>query len=312
MLYIRAIIILLLLLFKTSIAIAQECQNRGALASNYCDNNHDLTADQPQNHAEWVNPKTLILSFAPFEKYIQPSTIFTPLISHLESCLQRRVIFYPMQSNEAELAAMRSGRVHIAAYSTGSIVAAVNQVGAVPFVTHGNDQGIVGANLIVIVRKDSPYQQLADLKNRRVIHSSPTSLTGHLGALALFPKEGLYPGMDYPIIFSGKHDLSIQGVKSGDYDAATTTTEIFYRMIQHKEIETDDFRILYQSQTFPSAAFTYAHNLDPHLKKEIRECFINYQFKETSKQLFPQAQYFIPVDYKKDWAEIRHILDAAQ
>ncbi|UNM96144.1 phosphate/phosphite/phosphonate ABC transporter substrate-binding protein [Ignatzschineria rhizosphaerae] len=291
-----------------SVAIGAECLYRGELANSYCDNNQDFLADTPDDPNLWVDPQTLIISFAPFGDYVATGTLFNPLLTYLESCLERRVIFYPMQSNEAEIAAMRSGRLHIAGFSTGSTVAAVNQAGAIPFATHGNHLGFVGAHLIVIVRSDSPYYKLSDLKNRRVIHSNATSLTGHLGALALFPKEGLMPGVDYPIIFSGKHDRSIQSVKSGDYDAATTTTEILERMIQYREVDKDDFRIIYQSQKFPSAALAYSYNLNPALQTNLRTCFFNYQFSPEMKQNFTGGEYFVPVDYQKDWAEIRQIL----
>lgn len=310
----RTMIISLLFFIGTSIAgslivVADECLYRGDLSNNYCDNNQDLLADTPEDPALWVDPQTLIVSFAPFGDYVATGALFNPLLNHLEHCLQRRVIFYPMQSSEAEIAAMRSGRLHVAGFSTGSTVAAVNQAGAVPFATHGNHLGFVGAHLIVIVRSDSAYYKLSDLKNRRIIHSNATSLTGHLGALALFPKEGLTPGIDYPIRFSGKHDRSIQSVKSGDYDAATTTTEILNRMIHYQEVEQDDFRIIYQSQKFPSAALAYAYNLKPQLQENLRACFFNYQFSPEMKENFIGGEYFVPISYQQDWAEIRGILE---
>ena len=41
-----------------------------------------------------------------------------------------------------------------------------------------------------------------------------------MAPLALFPPQGLTPDKDYKILFSGKHDSSVMGVNSGDYDAA--------------------------------------------------------------------------------------------
>jgi len=305
--FIRISIALSLLVFGHHFANGATC-DRGTLSEPYCDRDYDLIADLPKDSSQWIDPKTLIISFAPFEDYITTANIFNPFIDYLETCLQRRVIFYPMQSNEAEIAAMRAGRIHLAGFSTGSLISAVNNAGAVPFATQANEQGLVGANLIVIVRSDSNYHTLSDLKNRRVAHSNPTSLTGHLGALALFPAEGLIPGVDYTIRFSGKHDQSILGVKSGDYDAATTTTEILNRMIQYQEVDADDFKIIYQSQTFPSAAFSYAHNLAPSLTENIKSCFFAYQFPEAMQQGFKGSLFFSPINYQQDWQDIHQIL----
>lgn len=257
-------------------------------------------------------PAPLILSFPPFEEYIDTDKAFNPFIGYLESCLEKKVIFYPMRSNEAEIAAMKSGRLHIAGFSTGSTVTAVNQAGAVPFATQGNDAGFVGGKLIVIVRKDSPYQQLSDLKQKRVAHSSATSLTGHLAPLALFPKEGLIPQQDYQILFSGTHDQSILGVLSGDYDAATTTTEVFTIMIKHQEIAAQDFRIIYESKTFPSAAFSYASTLAPDLQLQIKQCFFSYEFPEEMQKVSGNSTRFVPINYQQDWADIRKILDSTK
>lgn len=294
--YFRTPFIISLLLLGMSFAFAE---------------NHNIVNITPKSSPQ-NSPSPLILSFAPFEEYIDTDKIFDPFITYLESCLNRRVIFYPMQSNDAEIAAMRSGRLHIAGFSTGSTVTAVNQAGAIPFATQGNEEGFVGANLIVLVRKDSPYQQLSDLKQKRVAHSSRTSLTGHLAPLAFFPKEGLTPQKDYRIFFAGKHDQSILGVLSGDYDAATTTTEIFNRMVEHQEIDPADFRIIYKSQTFPSAAFTYSPTLAPELQQNIKQCFLNYSLPEEMRKGFGNSDRFVPVDYEQDWAHIREILEVSK
>ena len=82
---------------------------------------------------------------------------------------------------------MRSGRLHVAGFSTGPTGFAVNLAGAVPFAAKGSEKGPHGYHLISIVRTDSPYQKLADLKGKRVAHTSPSSNSGHLAPLVLYP-----------------------------------------------------------------------------------------------------------------------------
>jgi len=52
-------------------------------------------------------------------------------------------------------------------FSPGPVNYAVNLAGAGPFAIRGNEQGPVGMYLKMIVRKDSPYQKLQDLKGKR-------------------------------------------------------------------------------------------------------------------------------------------------
>ncbi|MCH3689019.1 PhnD/SsuA/transferrin family substrate-binding protein, partial [Campylobacter lari] len=80
------------------------------------------------------------------------------------------------------------GRLHVGGFSTGPTAFAVNIAGAVPFAVKGYAEGFQGYNLIVIVKKDSPYQKLTDLKGKKLAHTAPSSNSGHMAPVALFPK----------------------------------------------------------------------------------------------------------------------------
>ena len=71
--------------------------------------------------------------------------------THLAKCLDKKVVFYQVQNNAAEIEAMRSGRLHVGGFSTGPTAFAVNLAGAMPFAVKGNAKEFQGYNLIVIV-----------------------------------------------------------------------------------------------------------------------------------------------------------------
>jgi len=205
---------------------------------------------------------------------------------------------------------MRSGRLHVGGFSTGPTAFAVNIAGAVPFAVKGYEKEFQGYNLIVVVKKDSPYQKLADLKGKKFAHTSPSSNSGHMAPMALFPKEGLSPGKDYNILFSGKHDQSVLGVRSGDYDGAAVASDVFYRMATRGQIKEDDFRVIYKSAKFPTSSFAYAHDLEPKFRDQMLKCFYDYRFTEEMKKAFDGADRFFPVSYQKDWAIVRQVAEA--
>jgi phosphonate transport system substrate-binding protein len=95
----------------------------------------------------------------------------------------------------------------------------VNLAGRVPFAVKGTREEFQGYNLIVVVKASSPYQKLSDLKGKKVAHTSPSSNSGHLAPMSLFPAQGSRPTRTTRSSFSGKHDQSVMGVNSGDYDA---------------------------------------------------------------------------------------------
>ena len=298
---------LLFLLIGTTTATASICENHGNLASRYCDNDIDLVADTPSNPQDWVDPDPIIMSTTPNEDALSYSKELKDLYKYLESCLDRQVIFYPLQSSEAEIDAMKNGRIHIASFSSGSTIAAVNAAGAVPFAIKGNAEGPINTSMLVLVRKDSPIEKPSDLKNRRVAHVNTTSNTGHFAAIAFLPGEGVIPYIDYQVYFTGKHNRSIMGVKSGDYDAAIIASEVLDRMISRKEISQDDFKIIYQQGPLPSAAYSYAHNLTPKLQEDIKRCFYSFEFSPKMSQAFLGADRFSPITYKEDFKVVRQL-----
>ena len=286
---------------------ADACKNRGELDSMYCDDNADMVADVPADPKKWKNPSTIVFTYTPVEDPAVYENVFKPFTTHLAACLNKKVVFYQVQSNAAEIEAMRSGRLHVGGFSTGPTAFAVNLAGAVPFAVKGYAKEFQGYNLIVVVKASSPYQKLADLKGKKVAHTSPSSNSGHLAPLSLFPAQGLVPDKDYKIIFSGKHDQSVMGVNSGDYDAGAVASDVFHRMAERGQVKESDFRIIYRSQKFPTSSFAYAHDLDPKLVDKMLGCFYDYRFPPEMQKAFDGADRFFPINYKTSWDVVRAV-----
>lgn len=305
----KKLLITVLMTSALSVSYAQDCTNRGDLDMRYCDNNFDLVADTPTDASQLKTPSTIVFTYTPVEDPAVYANIFAPFTDYLSQCTDKKVIFYQVQSNSAEVEAMRSGRLHVGGFSTGPTTFAVNVAGAVPFAVKGDEQGFQGYNLIAIVSKDSAYQNLADLKDKRVAHTSPSSNSGHMAPVALFPEQGLMPGEDYKVLFSGKHDQSVMGVKTGDYDAAAVASDVFDRMVQRGQVNADDFRIIYRSDKFPTSSFAYAHDLEPTFRDLMVQCFYDYRFTPEMQEAFEGADRFFPITYKDDWKIVREIAD---
>ena len=286
---------------------ADACANRGDLDTMYCDANKDMVADVPTDSKKWKNPSTIVFTYTPVEDPAVYENIFKPFTTYLAKCLDKKVVFYQVQSNAAEIEAMRSGRLHVGGFSTGPTAFAVNLAGAVPFAVKGAEKEFQGYNLIVVVKASSPYQKLSDLKGKKVAHTSPSSNSGHLAPMSLFPAQGLTPDKDYKIIFSGKHDQSVMGVNSGDYDAGAVASDVFHRMGERGQIKESDFRVIYRSQKFPTSSFAYAHDLDPKLVDKMLTCFYDYRFPPEMQKAFDGADRFFPVNYKTTWEVVRSV-----
>lgn len=291
-------------------AQAPACAHRGALDEAYCDEDRDMVADAPSDPARQRDPSTLVFAYTPVEDPALYASQFRPFTDHLTRCTGKRTVYFQVTSNAAQVEAMRSGRLHIAGFSTGPTAFAVNLAGAVPFAVKGGEQAYESYRVAMIVRADSPFQSLTDLRGRRVAHTSATSNSGNLAPRAFFPGLGLTPDTDYRVIFSGGHDRSVMGVNAGDYDAAPVASDVYNRMIGRNQVQRETFRVIWESAPFPTSSFALAHDLRPELAARIRQCFFDFRFPEAMRRDLGGNDRFWPATYLRDWEPVRQVADA--
>ena len=291
------------------------CKNRGDLDSQYCDENGDLVADVPKDPKRWKDPDTLYFSNSPLDDPAQFQKLTKPFADYLGTCTGKKVRYYDVVSSAAAIEALRSGRMHIGTMSTGDTAFAVNVAGGVPFAIRGNERGdgkaskpeIQGYQLWMIVKASSPYKTLADLKGKKVAHTTPSSNSGNMAPRALFPAAGLAQDKDYKVLYSGKHDNSILGVASGDYDAAPIAHDILVRLAERGAVKMDDFRVIWKSQFFPPGGLLMAHDLAPALQARIRDCTTSFKYPPEMVKGFQGADRWVPVTYKEHWEIVRQV-----
>lgn len=304
----RAVGALGILTCSTIAVQAQECANRGALDMQYCDANGDLVADTPTDPAELSDPDTLVFAYTPVEDPAVYADIWEPFIEHLSEVTGKDVQFFAVQSNSAEVEAMRSGRLHVAGFSTGPTPFAVNLAGAVPFAIMGAEDGQFGYKLQVFTQADSDIQEVADLAGKRVAHTSPTSNSAirrraRCSRIWAWSRTRITRWS-----IPGSHDQSMLGVVAGDYDAAPVASEVVDRMAERGLYDPAEVRKIWESDPFPTTSFTMAHNLDPELAEKVKEAFFSFDFAGTALgEEFDGVSKFIPITYKDQWAVIRQI-----
>ena len=280
----------------------------------FTDANNDLVADPPADSSR-RSPDKLIFSFVAGPEAEQQIADFKDFTNRLSDLTGKPVETAVYPSTEKQQEALEKGELHITAFNTGAVPAAVASAGFVPLCTFGGDDGSFGITMKIIVPAKSTIQKVEDLKGHTIAFTTPNLNSGCKAAVVLLEDKGMHPSRDYKWVFSSDHELSIKDLDIGAYDAAPVASDLLQRAISSGLIKPDEFRVIYESERFPPATFGYAFNLSDELAAKIRQAFLEFKPQGTSlAKRFEdsQATEFVPVSYKQDFALVRRVDSAFQ
>lgn len=156
-----------------------------ALDTRFTDADGDLIADAPTDPKDWLDPSTLVFSYTPVEDPAVYAEVWKEFIDHLAKETGKKVQFFPVQSNAAQLEAMRAGRLHVAGFNTGSNPLAVNCAGFVPFAMMASNDDRYGYEMEILTYPGSGIEKVEDIKGKKLAFTSETSNSGYKAPSAL-------------------------------------------------------------------------------------------------------------------------------
>ena len=284
-----------------------------ALDARFKDANGDMVADAPTDPKDFIDPATLIFAYTPVEDPAVYAKVWDGFLKHMEKVTGKKVQFFPVQSNAAQLEAMRAGRLHVAGFNTGSNPLAVNCSGFVPFAMMASKKDEFGYEMEFITHPGSGISKIEDIKGKKLAFTSQTSNSGFKAPSALLQEKfGMVAEKDYQPVFSGKHDNSILGVANKDYPAASIANSVKLRMISRGVVKPEQLQVIYKSETFPTTGYGYVYNLKPELAEKVKEAFFTFNWdgsdllKEFQSSEPPQEK-FIQITFQKHWQVVRDI-----
>ncbi|ORM50916.1 phosphonate ABC transporter substrate-binding protein [Pantoea conspicua] len=187
-----------------------------------------------------------------------------------------------------------------------------------------------GYHSVVIVKADSPYKKLEDLKGKSFGMADPDSTSGFLMPNQAFKKEfggtvdDKYNNTFSSVTFSGGHEQDILGVLNNQFDGAVTWTSLvgdrnsgysagaFGRLIRmdHPDLM-KQIRIIWQSPLIPNGPVLVSNKLPADFKakvvaaikkldKEDHACFVKAVGGKQHIGPATVADYQNIIDMKRD------------
>lgn len=284
------------------------------LSAQYADADGDLVADPPTDAAKQVDPPTLTFSYVASAENAFNATAFAPLTEALAKATGRPVRFLPLTDVDEQIAAMHDGTLHICAFNTGAVPVAVDVAGFVPVSVLGGASGPDTYRLMLIASRRTGIADMKQIVGEEITLTEMGSNSGFKAPLVLLHQEfGLVPGRDYAIRYSGGHQQSIQGLANGTYDVIAVASDILVRAERAQTISPSAYRVLYSSDSFPTACFGYSHVLKPELARKIDAVLGEFTFTGNSLGRFfaaPAQTRLVRTRYATDFQLVRHIDDA--
>lgn len=278
------------------------------LDARFTDADGDLIADPPE---ATLDPDKLVFTYLSANADITANQLAAMSVA-LAKATGKTVSTKIYPNGDAALAALASGELHVAGFNTGNVPRAVNVAGFVPVAAPSTGGQPAEYRMIIAVPADSDIQTLTDLRGKAIAFTRPGSNSGYKAPLVLLREQaGLTPPTDYRWTFSFGHAASIAGLAAGQYEAIATASDLLQAAVDAGDLETGDFRVVYESEAFPVAALGYAHGLDPALADKVAAALLAYTPTGPSTEAFVGADAMTAVNFKDDFALIRRIDDAA-
>jgi len=253
----------------------------------------------------------LVFSYVAGDKEEAPAEeTWKELFAALKEKTGKEVKFVHYSDVNEQLTAMKNGELHIAGLNTGLVPIAVDRDGFVPLCTFGRADGSFGYTMEIIVPAGSPITDLGQIKGHKVTFTRPDSNSGCKAPFVLLmEKYKLLPERDYEWSFSAGHEDSIKKIASKELEVAPVASDILARMVEKGEVDPATVVSIYKSDPFPPATIGYVYNVAPEIRDGIRDVLLNFNWSGTGleKEFGPETTKFVPVDYKKDWADTRRI-----
>ena len=276
----------------------------------FADANGDMIADPPSDESKLAKPDTLTFSFVAEEKVPSEET-WKEHLAAIKAKTGKEVKLVHYNTAEEQLAALKSGELHVAGLNTGLVQMAVEQGGFVPFCTLGNADGTWGYTMEFIVPAGSPIKKLEDIKGHKVTFVRTDSNSGCKAPLVLLKEKfNFLPERDYQWGFSSGQEESIKHVADKTYEVAPVASDLLAGMKKNGEIDPGSCVTIFTSERYPPATFGCIYNLAPELRDGIKAAMLELDWKGSGleQEFGPKGQSkFVAINYKDDWENTRRI-----
>jgi phosphonate transport system substrate-binding protein len=229
------------------------------------------------SQADEPDPEIITIGVIPFEEIQLTAEKFKGVVSAIEKATGKKVEWFFPTSYASLIESQRRGFIHIGYYGPESYIKAHEISGGkieafAEAMWGGGDyrKKDDGYRSFIIVKADSPYKTVADLKGKNLALVNATSTSGNLIPRVELGKQlntklGSYFNS---VFYAGSHTASALAVLQGRAEAAAVADVTLDWAVDKKEFDAKAFRIVWTSSKLPLDPFAWRKDL---LSKNLRD-----------------------------------------
>lgn len=177
---------------------------------------------------------------------------------------------------------VKAGKIQLAYFGPASYAKCyiVTNGKVTPLAGALDEEGKLGYYSVIVVKKDSPYQSVNDLKGVKFAFADPNSTSGHQAPRFFLAEEGIKADEFFgSCTFSGSHENSVIGLLNGTYDAVAThykseESSNMSRMESKGMIPPGQWCVIWKSPFLPSSPWAMPTDLPESMRKDFQAAII--------------------------------------
>ena len=231
-----------------------------------------------------------------------------PLVAYLEKRLGTKMRMHHATEYAGTIEALKARKIEFARFGPASYAQAwlVTNGKVEPIAAATDGDGYAAYHSVVVVKTDSAFKSLEDLKGRSLAFADPNSTSGYVAPAYFLREQGIDLAKHFGRTgFAGSHENSIIAVVNGTYDAAVTwwTNEQrsnFLRMEDKGMVPKGSVRVVWKSPALPESPWAIHTDLPPDLKADVRSALMAFPIAE------PAGWRALTDGKSKGLVEVRH------
>ena len=207
---------------------------------------------------------------------------YKPVRAYLEKALGVGIKWRAATDYAGIIEGVKAGKIEVARFGPASYAKAwiVTKGEVEPLVGELDKRGDFGYFAVIVVKNDSPFKTIEDLKGKKLAFADPNSTSGHQAPRYFLTEAGFDPDKFFgSTAFSGSHENSVVALLNGTFDAAATwyrTPERsnMTRMEGKGMIKPGQWRIVWKSPRLPSSPWAMSTKMPKEMRADVKQALL--------------------------------------